>query len=64
MVLMVNNSERVITLIDTMLTPGQPTEVEDDYLNHPGVQRIMKDVTERNVPVLVIVEDQTEKDNA
>jgi hypothetical protein len=61
MPLVLNNSERAITIIDVLLVPGVPTELQDDRLSHPGVQSLMHQVTERNVPVLVIV--ATERDN-
>jgi hypothetical protein len=61
MVLMVNNSERVITIVDVLLTPGQPVDVKDEYLNHPGVQKTMKDFTERRLPVLAIVSETSQE---
>jgi hypothetical protein len=61
MAVVVNNSERAITIIDVLVAPGMPTELQDERLNHPGVQSLMHQMTERNVPVLVIV--ATERDN-
>jgi hypothetical protein len=58
MAVVVNNSVRAITIIDVLLTPGIQTEIKDEYLDHPGVQKLFKEVTEHNVPVLVIVEEK------
>lgn len=43
MVKLVNNSERVITIVDTMLAPGQPKEVTTEVFNHPSVQSMLKE---------------------
>jgi hypothetical protein len=61
MVLVVNNSERAITIIDILLTPGKPTELPDEYYEHPGVQVYTKELTERNVPIIAIVTEEEPK---
>jgi hypothetical protein len=58
MATVVNNSERAITIIDVMLTPGVPTEVKDEYLDNPVVQVLMEYKTEHNVPILTIADAQ------
>jgi hypothetical protein len=59
MTLVVNNSERAITIIDVLLSPGVPTDIQDAYLKHPGVQSLLKQLTEHKVPVLAIVEEES-----
>lgn len=55
MTVVVNNSERAITIIDVLLVPGMPTELQDERLDHPSVRSLFQQVTEHNLPVLVIV---------
>lgn len=43
MVKLVNNSERAITIVDVLLSPGQPKEVSQDLYNHPSVQSMLKE---------------------
>jgi hypothetical protein len=58
MTLVVNNSERAITIIDVLLSPGVPTDIQDAYLKHPGVQSLLNQKTDKNVPVLIVIEEQ------
>jgi hypothetical protein len=39
--LVVNKTERAITAIDVLLSPGVPTEMPDEYFDHPSVEAML-----------------------
>jgi hypothetical protein len=39
--LVVNKTERAITVIDVLLSPGVPTEMPDEYFDHPSVEAML-----------------------
>jgi hypothetical protein len=69
MALVVNKSERAITIIDVLLSPGVPTEMPEDYLDHPSVEvyfdaGILEEVDENVSPPLIQEEKPKPKEPA
>lgn len=56
---LINNSPRAITIVDTLLSPGQPKDVTEEVYNNPAVQNMLKErVAGSDKFVLAVADDE------